>query len=215
MKRILFLLICTISCATIVNAQDQEEKFTFPTYRIGYTPSLLFQRDDSRVLAISQDLGLEKIFNFTLNGGIVIDDPESFSTKGVFFRGGMERLMIAYETSGLSLGVNYVYKKSTSVKRGTVEYRDFRYTENLKYDHEKKLYGLAFTANYHKQYDKWYLTLGIGVGPGTMKVENSEDVEFSNSIWNSLGRSSEMYYRPGSHNYSLAFIHLNISYQLY
>lgn len=211
MKRILFLLICTISCAAIVNAQDQAEKFTFPTYRIGYTPSLLFQRDGSRVLAISQDLGLEKIFNFTLNGGIVIDDPESFSTKGVFFSGGMECLVIAYETSGLSLGVNYVYKNSTSVKRRTKEYRDLRYTENLKYDHEKKQNGLAFTANCHMQYNKWYMTLGIGVGPGTLKVENSEDVEFRNNF----GTTSEIYYRPGSHKYSLGYIHLNISYQLY
>ena len=211
MKRILFLLICTISCAAIGNAQDQEEKFTFPTYRIGYTPNLLFQRDASRVLAISQDLGVEKIFNFTLNGGIVIDDPESFSTKGVFFMGAMELLVIAYETSGLSLGVNYVYKKSTSVKRGRVVYRDFRYIETLKYDHEKKLNGLAFTANYHMRYDKWYMTLGIGVGPGTMKVENSEDVEFSNNF----ATTSEMYYRPGSYKYNLGYIHLNISYQLY
>ncbi len=210
MRRYSLLLLILLFSASLYS-QEKEEACVYPVYALGISPSSFI--NTYRAIQISQEFGIYKPFNISLESGYIYSTYyRNRNTSGFRLRPSIEYYFGEVLSTVYSVGLFYSYRYTDDRYDFETNHSDYRYKEVIHLQKQKIFKGYGLQLGLRKDLGSgFYFNLNIGFGPGKLTVESNED------YWGVRSRREFIIsdYRDGIYSKTISFVNINISYIIF
>ncbi len=205
---ILFILLY----ASFFYAQKGIQGFVYPVYAVGISPSAFISVYPA--VQVSQDFGIYKPFNISLESGYIYST--SYSDRDAYgfrLRPSVECYFGNVLSLRYSIGVFYSYRFTRDNYDFEIDHRDYSYIETGHIEKEKVLKGYGVQLGIRNDIDnRFYFEFNLGLGIGELIVESNADnfgiIESPSSLFVSN-------YRDGVYPRTILYFNINVSYRIF
>lgn len=181
--KLFFLILVLI----LIGVKTEAQKMTFPSQRIGITPSAFLNLFPA--IQLNTDLAIKPKTNLSIEAGYIFDSETD--AQGLRVRPGIEFFLARSKNTAITYGLHAHFRYTAEYRTVFGETRTNEF-QRIYYNNRRDrfYYGMALSANFlFKISNRWYLEIGGGAGVGSYQfvdhraLELNERVDFRESLF--------------------------------